>query len=628
MKVLDVSSLHGGIKGMSRQLSELEKQLNHVENGIRSFVSSKDSFRGKGASAVRRFYEYAHLPFLQFFRTFLTNFQSKLQQLQYELDGLEGNSRGFIDEGFLTSELEDGLNQINRMVTELTGDTNAQLSRICDIVYLPRLQDHQFHHGIQQAKQSANQTVDKLRHFDHQQTQSVTALMEDLSLIQSYIEEMSQQFVFGKIKLANFSPAMLQDLEAYGKLQTKLYNQTVMQRWNSEHFPELGVFYPIGHAASFDQWVNPGCARPEPKKKTAGEAFWDFTNGFGAGIINAASDTWDGIKRLATEPDQVLKETIEFLDAVASDPAILLEIGHELYNSFNESVIHGDATSRGEWLGYATTIIGTSVVGDKGLSKVGGIAGKLGTKVETDLNIKLKDQQEKVMSSVKGSSAAGLERVRELMGGMFPNNQLGMAFAGVPSNVMNSVGLYEKINDLNKTTLSKVVGGEGKGNASHPVRVYRDIDDTVLNKEYEIVTRKGTFVTQIAADEKLVVDMPYVGKGKQNTNSEGWLRDNNYYFKELYRLHPEYFSNANIRNLNNGWAIVNDAVFRKHFTQYDIVGLKGKPLVHHHIGGGGQAMAIPQPLHPGSGGIHNIEKQIGVWGKDQSRAERLQVFIE
>ncbi len=62
--------------------------------------------------------------------------------------------------------------------------------------------------------------------------------------------------------------------------------------------------------------------------------------------------------------------------------------------------------------------------------------------------------------------------------------------------------------------------------------------------------------------------------------------------------------------------------------QYDIVGLKGKPLVHHHIGGGGQAMAIPQPLHPGSGGIHNIEKQIGIWGKDQENAERLQVFIK
>lgn len=435
-----------------------------MENGIRSFVASKDSFRGKGASAIRRFYEFAHLPFLQFFQMFLTIFQNKLRQLQYELDGLEGNSHGFIDEGFLTSELEDGLIQINRMVAELTEETNSQLSRVGDIVYLLRLQDHHFHESIQQGKLSARQTVDKLHQFDHHQTRSFTSLIEDLSLIKSYIEEMSQQFVSGKVKLSTFSPVMLQDLEVYGKLQTRLYKQTVMQRWNSKHYPELGVFYPVGHAASFDQWVNPSCARPEPKKKTAGEVFWNFTNGFGAGIIDAASDTWDGIKRLATEPDQVLKETIEFLDLVVSDPAILLEIGHELYNSFNKSVIHGDATSRGAWLGYATTLIGTSVVGDKGLSKVGGIAGKLGTRVETDLNIKLKDQQEKVISSVKSSSTAGLERVRELMNGVLPNNQWTPAFAGVPSNVLNSFGIYDKVNDVKQNIITRIELLAGKDN--------------------------------------------------------------------------------------------------------------------------------------------------------------------
>ena len=37
-------------------------------------------------------------------------------------------------------------------------------------------------------------------------------------------------------------------------------------------------------------------------------------------------------------------------------------------------------------------------------------------------------------------------------------------------------------------------------------------------------------------------------------------------------------------------------------------------LIHHHIGGSGQAMPIPVGLHPGSGGIHNIEKQYGIWG--------------
>ncbi|MCM3618496.1 LXG domain-containing protein [Sutcliffiella horikoshii] len=266
MKVLDVSSLHAGIRGMTQQLSQLEKKLNSVENSIKSFVASKDSFRGKGANAIRRFYEYSHLPFLQFFQTFLANFQTKLQQLRSELDGLEGTSHGYLDESFLKSELEDGLNQIKRVVSELTGETNSQLSLIGDIIYLPRLKDHQFHDGVHQAKQSARQTLDKLHQFDHQQTQSFTALVEDLTLIKSYIEEMNQQFESGKINVKNFSPVMLQDLKAYGKLQTRLYNQTVMQRWNSEHYPELGVFYSVGHPVAFDQWVNPSCARPGSQK--------------------------------------------------------------------------------------------------------------------------------------------------------------------------------------------------------------------------------------------------------------------------------------------------------------------------------------------------------------------------
>jgi len=33
--------------------------------------------------------------------------------------------------------------------------------------------------------------------------------------------------------------------------------------------------------------------------------------------------------------------------------------------------------------------------------------------------------------------------------------------------------------------------------------------------------------------------------------------------------------------------------------------------------GTGQAMPIPEPLHPqGFGGIHNVEKKYGIWGNN------------
>ncbi|MGR5879077.1 hypothetical protein ACT7DO_05840 [Bacillus pacificus] len=77
--------------------------------------------------------------------------------------------------------------------------------------------------------------------------------------------------------------------------------------------------------------------------------------------------------------------------------------------------------------------------------------------------------------------------------------------------------------------------------------------------------------------------------------------------------HPEAFS-PNNRAIIEGRnpftdSPVNDKVFREYFSQYDVKGVRGDKLVHHHIGGGGQAFPVPQKLHPGSGGIHNIEKR-------------------
>lgn len=33
-----------------------------------------------------------------------------------------------------------------------------------------------------------------------------------------------------------------------------------------------------------------------------------------------------------------------------------------------------------------------------------------------------------------------------------------------------------------------------------------------------------------------------------------------------------------------------------------------QPLIHHHIGGNGEAVAVPKDIHIGQGGIHNHEK--------------------
>ena len=150
------------------------------------------------------------------------------------------------------------------------------------------------------------------------------------------------------------------------------------------------------------------------------------------------------------------------------------------------------------------------------------------------------------------------------------------------------------------------------------IRAYRGLEDSSVLGRYE-------------ANSWLVVDMPYVGKGNSKANAEGWLRDSNYYWNEMLERHPDAFSPIN-RSIVEGThptlsTPVNDATFRGYFEQYDVQGLRGTQLIHHHIGGGGQAIAIPKSLHPGFGGVHNAEKSFGIWGSDSPYAEMLQKLL-
>ncbi len=154
-----------------------------------------------------------------------------------------------------------------------------------------------------------------------------------------------------------------------------------------------------------------------------------------------------------------------------------------------------------------------------------------------------------------------------------------------------------------------------KGDINDPIRTYRGADLSKLEAKY-------------TADPRLTVEMPYVGKGQKNTNSEGWLRDKDFYWKEMLEKYPEAFNRSNRQKIELGFAPTNNPTFRKHFPQYDLKELYNDTLIHHHIGGGGQAVAVPSKLHPGLGGIHNAEKSAGVWGNDQKYAELLEKFLE
>ncbi|MDO4355959.1 MAG: hypothetical protein Q4E13_05560 [Clostridia bacterium] len=139
------------------------------------------------------------------------------------------------------------------------------------------------------------------------------------------------------------------------------------------------------------------------------------------------------------------------------------------------------------------------------------------------------------------------------------------------------------------------------------IRSLSGVPDSVLEQQH--TTTDGR-VYDINYSDKLTQSTAYIGKDKSNANSQGWERDSNKFFKELKDNHPEMFSLYNARRIERGEAPVVDRKMINHNPH--LADYKGETLIHHHIGGDGEATAVPQSVHTGYGGVHNHERNAGI----------------
>lgn len=149
------------------------------------------------------------------------------------------------------------------------------------------------------------------------------------------------------------------------------------------------------------------------------------------------------------------------------------------------------------------------------------------------------------------------------------------------------------------------------------IDVYEGVDRKEITAERR--TSEGKPYSLNHPDE-LVVNMRYKGEGKSGTNSQGWERNSSYYFKEVQKSHPEAFSKKNTMRIENGESPRVDKKFVESFPQYK--GYENETLIHHHVGKDGQAVAVPQSTHKGSGEIHLYENELGITDNGQAFSDR------
>ncbi|MEI2367222.1 hypothetical protein V8V69_14630, partial [Niallia circulans] len=372
------------------------------------------------------------------------------------------------------------------------------------------------------------------------------------------------------------------------------------------------------------------------------EGAWDFVKGLAVAIyeiakglitlvIDAGIVAASGIIPDSIEPDFLKKASTkriesatETLDAIIHDPVIVLESMAQSITDTAEKegimyVSGSAATSFLPYVGQAKYL--KLLKGEKSKNKANGIRSAISRKTTESLQRIDRSKKENSLwpNGIKNSGKQYVQEVTHFFRQTFmphPSFQLSTANQA-PINVWSRATIENRMDSIDPASLRKVEGKEttkGIDNANHPIRTYRNADLKKLEEKY-------------TADSRITVEMPYVGKGKAGTNSEGWLRDKDFYWKEIMNKHPESLSKANKQKIQLGFSPINDKTFREHFPQYDIKELYNDKLIHHHVGGGGQAVAVPCKLHPGTGGIHNAEKAAGVWGNDSEYAELLEKFL-
>ena len=93
---------------------------------------------------------------------------------------------------------------------------------------------------------------------------------------------------------------------------------------------------------------------------------------------------------------------------------------------------------------------------------------------------------------------------------------------------------------------------------------------------------------------RVVIDMRNAPAGS-DINAAGFPRNGRWFFRQLRESNAEFFSESNIKAINEGRAPIVDAKWVEHHPQH--VSFIGDKLIHHHIEQGPHAVALPETIH-------------------------------
>ncbi|MEI4527213.1 T7SS effector LXG polymorphic toxin [Priestia megaterium] len=205
MKTLDVDAFHENIQAILDSIKSQKEQIQGLISQVQAFSSLDDAFKGKGGEAIRSFYETGHASFLTLYHSLLTSYEARLTQIIHALRSFEPSEDGYITQPFLQDTIPAHLNQTRNTTVSLVDQANAAIQKISHLASVSALNDQGFLTEVEQAKHKADKTMNDLARFDEQQTQSLSAIQDQLTSLNSLLSKVKVGFQNGSIQPGNVS---------------------------------------------------------------------------------------------------------------------------------------------------------------------------------------------------------------------------------------------------------------------------------------------------------------------------------------------------------------------------------------------------------------------------------------
>ncbi|WP_180850001.1 ribonuclease YeeF family protein [Bacillus sp. UMB0893] len=464
--VYEADTLISAMENRANQYKDLREQLLVLKKTFKGIANSGDEFQGEGANAIKSFYE-EQASIVNEWLTFIDMQIAFLRGVAAEAEEFKLSGHTYVDMDFLESDLLNGYRRSKDLVSDQKQDLDNILRSIDDLVSLQPFQTHTFDTHIDKAEKERKTTIDKVNEL----TEKLTYEYQQSEAVQEHIRNRFEALNNATSRGGQASPIYFDAKAYYNSAAYKMkdsvqhqaksylsFKKEQSERRNIEKLqkeleaPNLSLDEYLKIAEDLGEENLTAEQREIVGLIKANKQQGQILKGVGAGLWDFTKDTATGLWNiLMTPPEKVL---YDMGLAVINYDETYAQISGAIASSYERDMVNGNDFTRARWVTYAIATVGTSIIGTKGVEKVG----KAGFAAGKNTVMNVKEAASNKLNQVNNTSS------------FTPGYGFAWGFEGVPYNVVDSLGLRDRLMAKAADTY-KLFKGTGK----YQVGAYKDI---------------------------------------------------------------------------------------------------------------------------------------------------------